>query len=50
LDEHPSEIERLTLLKATLESYVHGVKYKGLQEYISVYPHMMTLLQKGMLG
>lgn len=48
LDEHPSETDRLNLLKAALESYVHTVRAKGQQKYCSAYPHMMTLLQKGL--
>ncbi|ODM94526.1 Conserved oligomeric Golgi complex subunit 5 [Orchesella cincta] len=50
LDEHPSEADRLSLLKAALESYVHTVRSKGQQNFCTVYPHMMTLLQKGLVG
>lgn len=48
LDEHPSELDRLNLLKAALESYVHTVRAKGQQSFCTVYPHMMILLQQGL--
>lgn len=50
LDEHLAEIDRLNLLKAALESYVHTVRAKGQQSFCPVYPHMMTLLQKGLVS
>jgi len=48
LDEHESDLERLQLLKSVLASYVEEVKEKGEQEFAPVYPHMMTILQKGL--
>lgn len=48
LDEHPAELDRLNLLKAALESYVHTVRAKGQHSFCTAYPHMMTLLQKGL--
>lgn len=48
LDDHPSEKERLTLIKGTLEAYVKSVKQRQEKEFCSVYPVMIKLFQKAM--
>ncbi|PIK54910.1 putative conserved oligomeric Golgi complex subunit 5 [Apostichopus japonicus] len=47
LCEHPTEKERLALIRGTLEFYVQGVNARHGKEYASIYPLMLDLLQKG---
>ncbi|KAJ8261862.1 hypothetical protein GJAV_G00159310 [Gymnothorax javanicus] len=46
LDDHPSEKDRLTLIKSALEAYVHAVRARQGKEFAPVYPIMLQLLQK----
>ncbi|KAG9490032.1 hypothetical protein GDO78_005767 [Eleutherodactylus coqui] len=46
LDDHPSEKDRLVLIRGALEAYVQSVKAREGKEFASVYPVMVQLLQK----
>ncbi|XP_023694125.1 conserved oligomeric Golgi complex subunit 5 [Paramormyrops kingsleyae] len=46
LDDHPSEKDRVTLIRAALEAYVQEVRARQGKEFAPVYPIMLQLLQK----
>ncbi|XP_040199470.1 conserved oligomeric Golgi complex subunit 5 [Rana temporaria] len=46
LDDHPSEKDRLVLIRGALEAYVQSVKAREGKEFAPVYPIMVQLLQK----
>ncbi|KAK3101950.1 hypothetical protein FSP39_007576 [Pinctada imbricata] len=46
LEDHPSEKDRLTLIKGSLEGYVQNVRSRQGREFASIYPVMLGLLQK----
>ncbi|XP_031439133.1 conserved oligomeric Golgi complex subunit 5 [Clupea harengus] len=46
LDDHPSEKDRLTLIRGALEAYVQSVKARQGKEFAPVYPIMLQLLQR----
>ncbi|XP_068132384.1 conserved oligomeric Golgi complex subunit 5 isoform X2 [Hyperolius riggenbachi] len=48
LDDHPSEKDRLILIRGALEAYVQSVKAREGKEFAPVYPIMIQLLQKAM--
>ncbi|KAM9312504.1 conserved oligomeric Golgi complex subunit 5 [Gastrophryne carolinensis] len=48
LDDHPSEKDRLVLIRGALEAYVQSVKAREGKEFAPVYPIMVQLLQKAM--
>lgn len=48
LDDHPSEKDRLLLIRGTLEAYVQSVRSREGKEFAPVYPIMVQLLQKAM--
>ncbi|KAG8439924.1 hypothetical protein GDO86_005914 [Hymenochirus boettgeri] len=48
LDDHPSEKDRVVLIKGALEAYVQSVKARDGKEFAPVYPIMVQLLQKAM--
>ncbi|XP_060052379.1 conserved oligomeric Golgi complex subunit 5 isoform X2 [Erinaceus europaeus] len=48
LDDHPSEKDRLLLIRGALEAYVQSVRSRGGKEFAPVYPIMVQLLQKAM--
>ncbi|XP_032498551.1 conserved oligomeric Golgi complex subunit 5 isoform X1 [Phocoena sinus] len=48
LDDHPSEKDRLLLVRGALEAYVQSVKSREGKEFAPVYPIMVQLLQKAM--
>ncbi|XP_073508309.1 conserved oligomeric Golgi complex subunit 5 isoform X4 [Phyllobates terribilis] len=48
LDDHPSEKDRLVLIRGALEAYVQSVKAREGKEFAPVYPVMIQLLQKAM--
>ncbi|NWZ61034.1 COG5 protein, partial [Acrocephalus arundinaceus] len=48
LDDHPSEKDRLALIRGALEAYVQSVRTREGKEFAPVYPIMVQLLQKGM--
>ncbi|XP_032895598.1 conserved oligomeric Golgi complex subunit 5 isoform X1 [Amblyraja radiata] len=48
LDDHPSEKDRLILIRGSLEAYVQSVRAREGKEFASVYPVMLQLLQKAM--
>ncbi|XP_059876238.1 conserved oligomeric Golgi complex subunit 5 isoform X1 [Delphinus delphis] len=48
LDDHPSEKDRLLLIRGALEAYVQSVKSREGKEFAPVYPIMVQLLQKAM--
>ncbi|XP_062928615.1 conserved oligomeric Golgi complex subunit 5 isoform X1 [Mobula hypostoma] len=48
LDDHPSEKDRLILIRGALEAYVQSVRAREGKEFASVYPIMLQLLQKAM--
>uniref|UniRef100_A0A672YET4 Conserved oligomeric Golgi complex subunit 5 n=1 Tax=Sphaeramia orbicularis TaxID=375764 RepID=A0A672YET4_9TELE len=50
LDDHPSERDRLTLIRATLEAYVQSVRARQGKEFAPVYPIMLQLFQKATVG
>lgn len=47
LDEHRSENERLTILKASLDNYAHSVRNRGETHYAVIYPLMREMLNQG---
>ncbi|XP_069085933.1 conserved oligomeric Golgi complex subunit 5 [Pleurodeles waltl] len=48
LDDHPSEKDRLILIRGALEAYVQSVRTREAKEFAPVYPIMVQLLQKAM--
>uniref|UniRef100_A0A3Q3WBS5 Conserved oligomeric Golgi complex subunit 5 n=1 Tax=Mola mola TaxID=94237 RepID=A0A3Q3WBS5_MOLML len=46
LDDHPSERERLSLLRGALEAYVQSVRARKGKEFSPIYPVMLQLLQR----
>uniref|UniRef100_A0A3Q2HYN3 Conserved oligomeric Golgi complex subunit 5 n=1 Tax=Equus caballus TaxID=9796 RepID=A0A3Q2HYN3_HORSE len=48
LDDHPSEKDRLLLIRGALEAYVQSVRSREGKEFAPVYPIMVQLLQKAM--
>ncbi|XP_063073972.1 conserved oligomeric Golgi complex subunit 5 [Engraulis encrasicolus] len=50
LDDHPSEKDRLTLIRGALEAYVQSVKARQGKEFAPVYPIMLQLLQRATSG
>lgn len=46
LDDHPSERDRLTLIRGALEAYVQSVRARQGKEFAPIYPIMLQLLQK----
>ncbi|KAK2535558.1 Cog5 [Columba livia] len=48
LDDHPSEKDRLALIRGALEAYVQSVRTREEKEFAPVYPIMVQLLQKAM--
>ncbi|XP_041058299.1 conserved oligomeric Golgi complex subunit 5 isoform X2 [Carcharodon carcharias] len=48
LDDHPSEKDRLILIRGALEAYVQSVRAREGKEFAPVYPIMVQLLQKAM--
>lgn len=46
LDDHPSEKDKLTLIRGALEAYVQSVRARQGKEFAPVYPIMLQLLQK----
>uniref|UniRef100_A0A8P4K6G4 Conserved oligomeric Golgi complex subunit 5 n=1 Tax=Dicentrarchus labrax TaxID=13489 RepID=A0A8P4K6G4_DICLA len=50
LDDHPSERDRLTLLRGALEAYVQSVRARQGKEFSPIYPIMLQLLQRATSG
>ncbi|XP_023278745.1 conserved oligomeric Golgi complex subunit 5 [Seriola lalandi dorsalis] len=50
LDDHPSERDRLTLIRGALEAYVQSVRARQGKEFASIYPIMLQLLQRATSG
>ncbi|XP_022604775.1 conserved oligomeric Golgi complex subunit 5 [Seriola dumerili] len=50
LDDHPSERDRLTLIRGALEAYVQSVRSRQGKEFASIYPIMLQLLQRATSG
>ncbi|XP_062374744.1 conserved oligomeric Golgi complex subunit 5 [Sardina pilchardus] len=50
LDDHPSEKDRLTLIRGALEAYVQSVKARQGKEFAPVYPIMLQLLVRATSG
>ncbi|XP_044279222.1 conserved oligomeric Golgi complex subunit 5 isoform X1 [Varanus komodoensis] len=48
LDDHPSEKDRLILIRGALEAYVQSVRSREGKEFAPVYPIMVQLLQKAL--
>ncbi|XP_043963487.1 conserved oligomeric Golgi complex subunit 5 isoform X2 [Gambusia affinis] len=46
LDDHPSERDRLALIRGALEAYVQLVRARQGKEFASIYPIMLQLLQR----
>uniref|UniRef100_A0A668AP40 Conserved oligomeric Golgi complex subunit 5 n=1 Tax=Myripristis murdjan TaxID=586833 RepID=A0A668AP40_9TELE len=46
LDDHPSERDRLTLIRGALEAYVQSVRARQGKEFAPIYPIMLQLLQR----
>ncbi|XP_037098459.1 conserved oligomeric Golgi complex subunit 5 isoform X1 [Syngnathus acus] len=46
MDDHPSERDRLTLIRGTLEAYVLSVRARQGKEFAPIYPIMLQLLQR----
>ncbi|CAF96768.1 unnamed protein product, partial [Tetraodon nigroviridis] len=46
LDDHPSERDRLSLLRGALEAYVQSVRARQGKEFAPIYPIMLQLLQR----
>ncbi|KAI9523839.1 Conserved oligomeric Golgi complex subunit [Dissostichus eleginoides] len=47
LDDHPSERDRLSLIRGALEAYVQAVRARQGKEFAPIYPIMLQLLQRG---
>uniref|UniRef100_A0A8B9GQU8 Conserved oligomeric Golgi complex subunit 5 n=1 Tax=Astyanax mexicanus TaxID=7994 RepID=A0A8B9GQU8_ASTMX len=50
LDDHPSEKDRLVLIRGALEAYVQSVRARQGKNFAPVYPVMLHLLQKATSG
>uniref|UniRef100_A0A8C8LQQ8 Conserved oligomeric Golgi complex subunit 5 n=1 Tax=Oncorhynchus tshawytscha TaxID=74940 RepID=A0A8C8LQQ8_ONCTS len=50
LDDHPSERDRLTLIRGALEAYMQSVRARQGKEFAPVYPIMVQLLQRATSG
>ncbi|XP_062338833.1 conserved oligomeric Golgi complex subunit 5 isoform X1 [Osmerus eperlanus] len=50
LDDHPSERDRITLIRGALEAYVQSVRARQGKEFAPVYPIMLQLLQRATSG
>ncbi|XP_060885394.1 conserved oligomeric Golgi complex subunit 5 isoform X2 [Labrus mixtus] len=50
LDDHPSERDRLSLLRGALEAYVQSVRARQGKEFAPIYPIMLQLLQRATSG
>ncbi|KAM4523590.1 conserved oligomeric Golgi complex subunit 5 [Fundulus diaphanus] len=50
LDDHPSERDRLALIRGALEAYVQLVRARQGKEFAPMYPIMLQLLQKATSG
>lgn len=48
LDDHPSEADRLELIKGALESYVNSIRQRQDKEFAPIYPVMLKALQNAM--
>ncbi|XP_054655848.1 conserved oligomeric Golgi complex subunit 5 isoform X1 [Dunckerocampus dactyliophorus] len=46
MDAHPSEKDRITLIRGTLEAYVQSVRARQGKEFAPIYPIMLQLLQR----
>ncbi|KAM9824237.1 conserved oligomeric Golgi complex subunit 5 isoform 3-T3 [Neosynchiropus ocellatus] len=46
LDDHPSERDRLALIRGSLEAYVQSVRARQGKEFAPIYPIMLQLLQR----
>uniref|UniRef100_A0A669C5U9 Conserved oligomeric Golgi complex subunit 5 n=1 Tax=Oreochromis niloticus TaxID=8128 RepID=A0A669C5U9_ORENI len=46
LDDHPSERDRLSLIRGALEAYVQSVRARQGKEFAPIYPIMLQLLQR----
>ncbi|XP_061769123.1 conserved oligomeric Golgi complex subunit 5 [Nerophis ophidion] len=46
MDAHPSEKDRVTLIRGTLEAYVQSVRARQGKEFAPIYPIMLQLLQR----
>lgn len=46
LDDHPSERDRLALIRASVEAYVQSVRARQGKEFTPIYPIMLQLLQR----
>uniref|UniRef100_H2MCI1 Conserved oligomeric Golgi complex subunit 5 n=1 Tax=Oryzias latipes TaxID=8090 RepID=H2MCI1_ORYLA len=50
LDDHPSERDRLSLIRGALEAYVQSVRTRQGKNFAPVYPIMLQVLQKATSG
>ncbi|CAK6977028.1 LOW QUALITY PROTEIN: conserved oligomeric Golgi complex subunit 5 [Scomber scombrus] len=50
LDDHPSERDRLSLIRGALEAYVQSVRTRQGKEFAPIYPIMLQLLQRATSG
>ncbi|KAJ8006763.1 hypothetical protein DPEC_G00110590 [Dallia pectoralis] len=50
LDDHPSERDRLTLIRGALEAYMQSVRARQGKEFAPIYPIMVQLLQRATSG
>ncbi|XP_059181753.1 conserved oligomeric Golgi complex subunit 5 [Centropristis striata] len=50
LDDHPSERDRLTLIRGALEAYVQSVRTRKGKEFAPIYPIMLQVLQRATSG
>ncbi|KAM3859175.1 conserved oligomeric Golgi complex subunit 5 [Diretmus argenteus] len=50
LDDHPSERDRLTLIRGALEAYVQSVRTRQGKEFAPIYPIMLQLLKRATSG
>uniref|UniRef100_A0A4W5L5L2 Conserved oligomeric Golgi complex subunit 5 n=1 Tax=Hucho hucho TaxID=62062 RepID=A0A4W5L5L2_9TELE len=50
MDDHPSERDRLTLIRGALEAYMQSVRARQGKEFAPVYPIMVQLLQRATSG
>ncbi|XP_061570606.1 conserved oligomeric Golgi complex subunit 5 [Cololabis saira] len=50
LDDHPSERDRLSLIRGALEAYVQSVRARQGKEFAAIYPIMLQLLQRATSG
>uniref|UniRef100_A0A3P8PYY8 Conserved oligomeric Golgi complex subunit 5 n=1 Tax=Astatotilapia calliptera TaxID=8154 RepID=A0A3P8PYY8_ASTCA len=46
LDDHPSERDKLSLIRGALEAYVQSVRVRQGKEFAPIYPIMLQLLQR----